>query len=76
MHAVHASTAIYFAEKFPPRGRIQTTLLTTEGEGVAQMSTLLNNCYLVEVSTKGEGDQKCPKFCICGLYKPPYMGKI
>ena len=43
-----------------------------EEEGIAQMSTLLNNCYLVKVSTKGEGGQKCPKFCLRGLCTSPY----
>ena len=28
-----------------------------KGEGVAQMSTLLNKSYLVKVSTKGGGDE-------------------
>ena len=42
-----------------------------KGEGVAQMSTLLNKNYLVKVSTKGEGGQKCPKFCLRGLYTAP-----
>ena len=41
------------------------------GRGVAQMSTLLNKSYLVKVSTKGEGGQKCPKFCLRGLYTAP-----
>ena len=35
------------------------------------MSTLLNKSYLVKVSTKGEGGQKCPKFCLRGLYTAP-----
>ena len=35
------------------------------------MSTLLNKSYLVKVSTKGEGGQKCPKFCLRGLYTVP-----
>ena len=34
------------------------------------MSTLLNKCYLMKVSTKGEGGQKYPKFCLRGLYTP------
>ena len=37
------------------------------------MSTLLNKSYLVKVSTKGEGGQKCPKFCLRGLYTAPNM---
>ena len=41
------------------------------GRGVAQMSTLLNKSYLVKVSTKGERGQKCPKFCLRGLYTAP-----
>ena len=41
------------------------------GRGVAQMSTLLNKSYLVKVSTKGGGGQKCPKFCLRGLYTAP-----
>ena len=41
------------------------------GGGVAQMSTLINKSYLVKVSTKGRG-QKCPKFCLLGLYTAPY----
>ena len=36
------------------------------------MSTLLNKSYLVKVSTKGGGGQKYPKFCLRGLYMPPY----
>ena len=36
------------------------------------MSILLNKCYLVKVSTKGEGVQKCPKFCLRGLYTVPF----
>ena len=40
-----------------------------KGEGAAQMSTLLNKSYLVKVSTKG--GQKCPKFCLRGLYTVP-----
>ena len=41
------------------RGCVQTT---TEGEGVAQMSTLLNNCYLVNKSVyKVGGGQKYPQ---------------
>ena len=35
------------------------------------MSTLLDKSYLVKVSTKGEGGQKCPKFCRLGLYTAP-----
>ena len=35
------------------------------------MSTLLNKSYLVKVSTKGEGGQKCPKFCLRGLCTAP-----
>ena len=41
---------------------------------VAQMSTLLNKSYLVKVSTKGEGGQKCSKFCLRGLYIAPKRG--
>ena len=37
------------------RGRVQTTW-TNEGEGVAQMTTTLNNSYLVKVSTQGHRD--------------------
>ena len=38
------------------------------------MSTLLNKSYLVKVSTKGEGGgQKCPKFCLRGLYTAPFI---
>ena len=33
-------------------------------------------CYLVKVSTKGEGDQKYPKFCLRGLYSPPLQLSI
>ena len=32
------------------------------------MSTLLNKSYLVKVSMKGEGGQKCPKLCLHCLY--------
>ena len=32
------------------------------GGGVAQMSTLLNKCYLVKMSTKGGGGQNTPNF--------------
>ena len=39
--------------------------------GVAQISTLLNKSYLVKLSTKGEGGQKYPKFCLRGLYTAP-----
>ena len=39
------------------------------------MSTLLNKSYLVKVSTKGEGGQKCPKFCLRGLFTAPYRNK-
>ena len=35
------------------------------------MSTLHNKSYLVKVSTKGEGGQKCPKFCLRGLFTAP-----
>ena len=35
------------------RGRVQTTW-TNEGEGVSQMTTTLNNCYLIKVTTWGE----------------------
>ena len=44
------------------------------GRGVAQMTTTLNNSYLVIVSTyEGGGGQNCPKFCPRGLYMPPMM---
>ena len=36
--------------------------------GFAQMSTLLNNYYLVKVSIKWERVKKYPKFCLRGLY--------
>ena len=35
------------------------------------MSTLLNKSNLVKVSTKGGRGQKCPKFCLRGLYTAP-----
>ena len=48
---------------YNPRGQAR-------GEGgVAQMTTTLNNRYLVKVST-------CPKFCPRGLYTAPYEWKI
>ena len=40
------------------------------GRGLFKMSSHLNNCYLVKLSTKGEGIEKCPKFCQRGLYTP------
>ena len=44
--------------------------------GVAQIFTLLNKSYLVKVSTKGEGGQKCHKFCLRGLYTAPYLVRM
>ena len=42
------------------------------GEGVAQMSTLFYKGYLVKsVYEGGGGGQKCPKFCLRGLYTAP-----
>ena len=35
------------------------------------MTTILNNSYLVKVSTQGERGQNCPKFCPRGLYTAP-----
>ena len=46
------------------------------GRGVAQISTLLNKSYFVKVSTKGGGGQKCPKFCLRGLYTTPMKGYL
>ena len=37
------------------KGRVQTTWTNEGGEGVAQMTTTLNNSYLEKVSTWGEG---------------------
>ena len=53
-------------------GTVYKPCRKVRGRGVAQMSTLLNKSYLVKVSTKGEGGQKCPKFCLRGLYTAPY----
>ena len=54
-------------------GQVQTTWTNEGGGGVAQMTTTLNNSYLVKVSTKGGGGQNCPKFCPRGLYTAPYI---
>ena len=49
--------------------------LQVRGEGVAQMSTLLNKTYLVKVSTayEGGGGRKYSKFCLRGLYTAPFF---
>ena len=52
-----------FGNMYKPRGQ-------TRGEGVAQMTTILNNSYLVKISTGG--GQNCQKFCPRGLYMSPY----
>ena len=52
-------------------GRVQTTWTNEGGGGVSQMTTTLNNSYLVKVSTIGGGGQNCPKFCPRGLYTAP-----
>ena len=58
-----------------PRGRVQTKW-TNEGERGAQMTTTLNNSYLVKLSTWGGEGQNFPKFCPRGLYTPPNMYKF
>ena len=44
-----------------PRGQLR-------GRGVSQMTILFHKSYLVNVTTKGEGDQKYPKFGPRGLW--------
>ena len=49
------------------QGTVYKPRRQVKGEGVAQMSTLLNKSYLVKVSTKGEGGQNAPNsvYMVC-----------
>ena len=50
---------------YKPRGQ-------TRGRGVAQMTTTLNNSYLVKVSTWGEGGSKLPKILSTWFVHAPF----
>ena len=58
------------------RGRVQTTW-TNEGEGIAQMTTTLNNSYLVKVSTYlgGIDHNSVHVVCTCPLISRYSMNK-
>ena len=43
-----------------------------KGEGVAQMSTLLNKSYLVKVTTKGGGGSKMPQILSTWFVHSPF----